>query len=181
MTDFDGCDRIRGLAERSDVLHVGIQFPLCNEGSHDIEDAAGPVPFDYVSAQLSDGGITGADQLAAVGDQTRHRPKALAPSQIEDRVDAVGKDLFDPQIHPSAAGRQGGTKGLHQRALVLARGPNNVDAEISGDLGSSDSHPTADAIDEERLTFLQVELSDAVIGGGGRDGERRAESWNPGS
>src|SRR3984885_3625068 len=139
VAGLDRCDRIRGLAERSDVLHMGIQFAVRDEGSDDLQDAAGPVPLDHVSAQFGDGGITGADQLAAVGDQARHGPKAIAPSQVEDRVDAVGKDLFDPLVHPVAILHQGGAEGLYQRALVLTRGADDVDAEVSGDLCGSDA------------------------------------------
>jgi hypothetical protein len=44
VADLDRCDRIRGLAERSDILHVGIQFAVRDEGSDELEDAAPSVP-----------------------------------------------------------------------------------------------------------------------------------------
>jgi hypothetical protein len=51
LADLDRCDRIRGLAERSDILHVGIQFAVRDEGSDDLEDAT-PNMLRYASLVL---------------------------------------------------------------------------------------------------------------------------------
>jgi hypothetical protein len=48
VADFDRRDHICGLAERSDVLHVGIQLAVREQGSDDLEDATGWVPLDRV-------------------------------------------------------------------------------------------------------------------------------------
>ena len=171
MADFDRRERIRGLAQRSDVLHVGIQLALRNEGADDIEHAARPVAFDQVSAQFAYGRIAGADQLAAVGDQARHGPQTVAAGQIEDGIDAVGEDLSDPLVHPVAVRHQGGAEGFHQGALVFTCRPDDVDAKVPGDLRGRDAHSAADAVDQERLAFLEIQLRDSVVRSGRRDGQ----------
>ena len=117
--------------------------------------------------------VGGGDQLA--GSDTRPATAASAEPPTRSKMPSTpsGSASRSRSDSPSPYGISTAPSDSTSCRLAGLPVPKTRDAALPGELGGGDSDPAADAGDQQPLPGAQVQLGQAVVGGGGRHRQRR--------